>query len=62
MTASETNVEISGTQVTGWPPLRKGSSFSCRAWKMSFTPMKARMNASPCLRNTRRSMSPPSRK
>ena len=50
MTASEVQVSISGAHSIGWPPLMNGSSFSCRAWKTSFTPMKARMNAIPYLR------------
>ena len=45
-----------------WPPLMNGNSFSCIAWKMSFTPINARIADKACLRYTRRSMSPPKRK
>ena len=41
------SVGISGTGTCS-PPLMNGSSFSCSACRTSFTPMKARMNASPC--------------
>ncbi len=44
---SDTHVLISGIHSTCLPPLMNGSSFWCSAWKTSFTPMKARMNAIP---------------
>ena len=47
MTPSDIQVEMSGTHSMCSPPLMNGTSFSCIAWKMSFTPMKARMNAMP---------------
>ena len=46
MTPNETAVLIS-TTVTGSPPLMNGTLFSCRACRISFTPMKARMAARP---------------
>ena len=41
ITASDSQVLISGTHSMCSPPLMNGSSFSCRAWNTSFTPMKA---------------------
>ena len=47
MTPSDVTVEIYGAQSTCSPPLMKGSSLTWSAWKNSFTPMNARMNAMP---------------
>ena len=47
MTPSDIQVEISGAHSIGSPSLMNGSSFTCMAWKTSFRPMKARMNAMP---------------
>ena len=40
---------ISGTGM-GSPPLMNGRLFSCRAWRISFTPMNASSTARPMLR------------
>ena len=40
-------VSISGAQAMCSPPLRNGNSFSCIAWRISLTPMKARRKARP---------------
>jgi len=47
MARSESQIGISGAQSIGSPPLMKGSSFSCIAWRISFTPMKASSTARP---------------
>ena len=46
MTASDRPVLISTTS-TGSPSLMNGTLFSCSACRISFTPMKARIAASP---------------
>src|SRR5690625_2124257 len=46
ITISDNPVETSGTG-TGWPSLRKPSSFSCRACRMSLAPMNSRIVDSP---------------
>ncbi len=47
MKLSENQIGISGAHSMCSPPLMKGSSLTCIAWKTSFTPMKARMTARP---------------
>ena len=47
ITSSESQIGISGAHSTCSPPLMNGSSFSCRACRISLTPMKPSRNASP---------------